>query len=258
MSDAALSSCQKYSISKVTQDDFAAALFDPSKSPSGLTGPTGAPAGKRLDVYRNNVAVSLTEALETAFPVLQKLVGAEFFAAMAGVFLRQHPPQSPLLMFYGDAMPGFLASFPPVAHLPYLPDIARLELARRVAYHAADVRPVAADALASLPPENLPGARLTFAPAVQVIASVQPVVGLWRANAENGPAPAKTAETALVTRPGFDPEVDALPAADGALVAALLAGQPLGAALETAEGADLAGTLGLLLSRNAITEIAPC
>ena len=256
MTGPALASDRKSANLRVDQSAFAAALFDPSKSPEGLVGPTGAPAGKRLDVYRNNVAVSLTEALETAFPVLRQLLGAEFFAAMAGVFLRQHPPRTPLLMFYGADMPNFLAGFPPVAHLPFLADIARLELARREAYHAADARPVAPDALASVPPEDLPGVRLTLAPALRLVASPHPVVGIWRANAEGGPTPARLAETALVTRPGFDPEVDALPPADGALVAALQAGQPLGEAIETAPGADLGGTLGLLLSRNAIMEIA--
>ena len=50
------------------QSAFAAALMDPTQpAPEGLRDPFGGPAGKRFDVYRNNVAVSLTEALETGF-----------------------------------------------------------------------------------------------------------------------------------------------------------------------------------------------
>lgn len=113
------------------QSAFHAALMDAARPvPEGLRDPAGRPAGKRFDVYRNNVAVSLTRALETGFPVLRKLVGAEFFSAMAGVYLRTHPPTSPLLQQYGQDMPGFLRGFPPAKSLPYLPDIARLELAR--------------------------------------------------------------------------------------------------------------------------------
>ena len=95
------------------QDAFVSALFAPDAPvPEGLSDPEGRPAGKRFDVYRNNVAVSLTEALLTAFPVVAKLLGDANFRSVAGVYLRQHPPQSPLLMFYGEEMPGFLEAFP--------------------------------------------------------------------------------------------------------------------------------------------------
>ena len=73
---------------------------------------------------------------------MRKLVGDEFFAAMAGVFLRAHPPRSRMLMLYGDGLPAFLAEFPPVAQLGYLPDVARLEQAMRESYHAADSAPL--------------------------------------------------------------------------------------------------------------------
>ena len=102
-----------------TQSDFRAALLDPScPAPDGVQNPDGVPATKRFDVYRNNVAVSLTDALETAFPVVNKLVGTDFFRAMAGVYLRAHPPSSPVMMFYGDEMPDFLAGFGPAQSVP--------------------------------------------------------------------------------------------------------------------------------------------
>jgi hypothetical protein len=56
-----------------------------------VTDPAGRPAGARFDVYRNR------EALVTGFPVVHALVGDAFFRAMAGVFLRAHPPTSPIL-----------------------------------------------------------------------------------------------------------------------------------------------------------------
>ena len=63
----------------VGQESFTEALLTPEHPvPDGLIDPAGRPAGKRFDVYRNNVAVSLTGALETAFPVIRKLVGDVF------------------------------------------------------------------------------------------------------------------------------------------------------------------------------------
>jgi hypothetical protein len=77
----------------VRQTTFRQGLLDPTMpAPEGLINPDGAQATKRYDVYRNNVAVSLSDALESAFPVIRKLVGDQFFRAMAGVYLRKHPP----------------------------------------------------------------------------------------------------------------------------------------------------------------------
>ena len=110
------------------QAEFTHAVLTPEADvPSGLTDGRNGPAGKRFDVYRNNVAVSLTEALETAFPVVRRLVGDANFKILAGAFLRKHPPSSPLLMLYGANLADFLESFPPTQSIRYLPDIARLE-----------------------------------------------------------------------------------------------------------------------------------
>ena len=66
-------------------------------------------------------------------------------------------------------------------------------------------------------------------------------------------------EAALITRPGFDPVVSALPPGGGAFVAGLLSGQPLATALAMAEAEtpdfDLTETLGLLISGQAIIAI---
>lgn len=239
-----------------TQTAFRAALLDPaSPPPDGVCNPDGVQATKRFDVYRNNVAVSLTDALETAFPVVHKLVGNEFFRAMAGVYLRAHPPKSPVMMFYGDDMPAFLAGFGPAQSVPYLPDVARLELAIRQSYHAADATAVAPDALGQFPPDSLPLISFEFAPAVTLIPSRFPLHGIWHANTHGGEIPISE-QPVLVTRPEFDPQVDPLTPQQAAVFAALKANEPLGQALRHGGlGFDIGPLLGLLLSRNAITSL---
>jgi Putative DNA-binding domain len=237
----------------VTQTAFRSALLDPGQPvPQGLTTPDGAPATRRFAVYRNNVAASLTEALETAFPLLRRLLGEDFFRAMAGVHLRAHPPRSPLLMHYGADMPAFLAAFPPVAHLPYLPDVARLELARRASYHAADSAPFDPATLAG---QDLASLCLTPPAHLHLIRSRHPLHAIWAANTGGpaGPLPPGP-QSVLVTRPGFDPVVDLLPEPDAACLAALLGGTPLGAALP--EGHDPAALFALLIRRQAIAALA--
>ncbi len=240
-----------------TQTAVRSALLDPElATPEGVVNPDGDRATKRFDVYRNNVAVSLTEALQAAFPVIRKLVGEAFFQAMAGVYLRQHPPSSPLMMLYGTEMPAFLESFGPAQPLPYLPDMARLELAIRQAYHAADAAPLDPAVLAALPEEALPHLRFAFAPTVHLVVSDHPVHGIWAANMESGGTPERRPETALVTRPDFDPVVDALTPAQGRVLAGLLAGQPLSTALRAGgSDFDFGPLLTCLLHRKAITAL---
>lgn len=240
----------------MTQSQFRHALLDPeSPLPPGLIDPQGRPSPKRFAVYRNNVAVSLTKALEQGFPVVQRLVGDTFFAAMAGVFLRQHPPTSPVLMFYGAEFPEFLADFPPVAHLGYLPDIARLELALRESYHAADAPAVTVEALAALGADALMEARLRLAPSLRLVPSRWPIHGIWRVNTSGGEAPAALPEDVLVLRPEFDPIPLLLPKGAATVIRGLWDEEPLGTALERAPKVNPADILTPLLQGNAIVEI---
>lgn len=244
----------------VTEAGFHTALLDSAQpAPEGLTDGAGRPAGRRFGVYRNNVAVSLTEALEVNFPCIRKLIGAENFKKVAGVFLRRHPPRRPMLMEYGADFPAFIEGFAPLAHLGYMADVARLEQALRLAAHAADAAPADARVLRALPPEALAGVRLTLAPAVAVLRSSWPVHAIWAFNMEDGPKPAPGPQCVLITRPGFDARATPVCPVTADLVEALAAGTPLGTAHERATaqapGFDLAPALGLLLSQEAVTAI---
>jgi len=245
----------------VDQTQFTNALLNPKLSvPNGLVDPDGRPAGKRFSVYRNNVAVSLTEVLVGAFPVIYKLVGDDFFRAMAGVYLRKHPPASALMMFYGDEMPGFLEEFEPAENLGYLPDVARLEIALRQSYHGEDVPPIQPDILQTLPVERLMRAKLLFAPTIRLVRSRWPIHGIWLANTQpDAPKPEMKAENVLVTRPEFDPLVTLLAPGAGLFIDSLTKGKTFGEAYdltaEKVESFDLSASLGVFLSGAAITKI---
>lgn len=241
----------------VTQDQFRAALLDSAQPvPQGLLDANDGPAGRRFNVYRNNVAVSLTEAMHQAFPVITKLLGPQNMDGLAGIFLRQHPPTSPLMMHYGEAFPEFLTGMQQLSHLGYLPDVARLELALRRSYHAADSTPISPEELA-IDPESLMGATVEFAPAMKLIRSQWPIAGIWTFNTVDGsPKPQAVAEDVVITRVEFDPEPHVLPPGGADWIEALLAGQTIGKAHDIAEGLspgfDLGATLALLLQGGAI------
>ncbi len=235
-----------------TEQALHAALWQP-ETPAGLTAPDADEVARRFAVYRNNVQHGLARALAARFPAVERLVGADFFASMARVFAAAHPPRDPVLLGWGADLPAFIAGFPPAAGLPYLGDVARLELARGRAYHAADADPVDPQRLAGADPETL---CLRLHPSVQLFASSHPAVSIWAANQPGAvPAPvrARGPEQALIARaPGFAVIVEPTDPATHAVLAALAAGQPLGRA---AAQADPTPALALLIRHALITHL---
>lgn len=249
------------------ESDFAAALLaQGSACPPGLTTWNGSDPAQRFRVYRNNVMASLIDALADTFPVTQDLVGEEFFRAMARLYAQAQPPRSPLLAFYGADFPAFIEQFPPASAIVYLADVARLEYLRVLAYHAADAVPVRADEIGALlaDEQGLPAVCLRLHPSLAVFSSPSAVVSLWAAHqgvGELAEIDPQRPEAALVLRYGTEVEVMAIPAAAGEFIAAVQSGTPLGeaaaAAMTLDEYFDLAGVLGALLNKSAITALLP-
>src|SRR5690348_14950896 len=151
---------------------FASALLDPERAtPALVSGPAGKGAVRRYNVYRNNVTVSLIDALAAIYPAVQRLTGVEFFRAMARFHVRATPPTSPLLFEYGRDFPAFIAAYEPALPMPWLADVARLERAWLDAYHAEDAAPLSPDTLASVPRERLADLRLIAHPATRIVRS---------------------------------------------------------------------------------------
>lgn len=69
------------------------------EAPLGLRTWNGSDPAQRYGIYRNNVMVSLTEALADNFPTIRTQVGEAFFTAMSACYIRQHLPDSPVLAF---------------------------------------------------------------------------------------------------------------------------------------------------------------
>lgn len=133
----------------------------------------------RFNVYRNNYRITLRNALRTTFPAIEKLVGPEFFSALAIEFAERHPPHSPIMARYGEGFAEFLAGFGPLSDYPYLSDVARIEFARVHAYHAADAEPFPLqDEVSIIDALDVPA---KLHPSVTIIASNQPALSIWRA-----------------------------------------------------------------------------
>lgn len=218
--------------------DFTSALLDPERpAPAAVSGPNGKAAGKRYNVYRNNVTVSLIGALAAAFPATRRITGVDFFRAMARFHVRATPPASPLLFEYGRGFPDFIEHYEYAQSMPWLADVARIERAWLDAYHAADEESLSPRALALIPPENLGATVLTPHPAARIVRSRFPAVSIFAANRSEGPVGPVTeteSQDALVTRPGLEVAVRHLPSGGAAFLLSLVEGGTLGAAAAAA------------------------
>ncbi len=251
------------------QSAFIDALRQPETPvPEAIGQKDGEPVKRRFDVYRNNVASGMIEALRATFPAIDKLVGAEFFAASARVYLDRDPPRSPLLFRHGEAFGDFLDIFPPAASIPYLGDVARLEWARLQAYHAIDHDPLPIDVLSGFLQDENGGTvdvgKLCFTlhPSLALVASRWPVVSLWAASTGQGSSDdvdMSKSERAVIVRPSLLVDTRSLPEATFVFMSTLREGSTLqqaaSAASDLADDFDLPTHLQGLFAIGAVSAI---
>jgi hypothetical protein len=241
----------------------ARALLDPSEPvPRGITTESGGSPARRFAIHRNNVIAGLIETLQARFPAVEKLVGEEFFVAMARIFVAKTPPRTPILTTYGDEFADFITAFEPARELDYLADVARLEAARTRAYHAADAAPADPSRFAALDPDAVSEIRVTLHPSAEIIQSPHPIVTIWAMNSgeqELAPIEDWHSEDALVVRPHLEVEVRLLPPGGAAFLLALRSGRTISEAAEAAFADqpefDLTRSLAELISSGVVVEI---
>lgn len=242
---------------------FAMGLINPAhEPPDQVIARAGKGVTRRYNVYRNNVTVSLIDALAAIYPAVQRITGIEFFRAMARFHVRATPPTSVLLFEYGRDFPDFVESYEYARDMPWLADIARIERAWLDAYHAADVPVLAADALATVDPSLLATLHFTPHPAARVLQSIYPAVAIFTMNKADGPvSPLRSndAEDALITRPDADVIVSRLPAGGAVFLMSLLRGATLAeaatAAFADSPSFNLAANLGGMIAAGVFSTI---
>lgn len=220
------------------QQAFAAGLFDATLAPAALAQFKGAHSEHRYALYRGNLSATWAKTLGAAYPVIQMLVGEEFFGGLAQAYGRARPSDSGDLNRYGAHFADFLRAFPHVADYPYLPAMATLEWTLHRAHYAPSAQGVTAQQMAALSPQQVETARLQLHPACTLLASAWAVIPLWQAHQADGevafPSELALPSHGLVTRPHWKTQVLPLSAASHAALSVLAAGGEFGAALDAA------------------------
>ncbi|WP_018152432.1 HvfC/BufC N-terminal domain-containing protein [Leeia oryzae] len=208
----------------------------------------------RVGAYQRNHLLNRVEALKASYPILLQLVGEPFFEAMAAAYVKATPAVSANLHDDGADFDRWVGQFPPAAHLPYLPDVARLEWALHRAYYAPDVSLFDPARLAEVPPDAVGQLCFRFTPATRLLTSAWPLFDIWAyhqpGQTESPPVNLAQGGGAVLvcrTSDGCMPQV--LTASDASAIEAMLAGATFAEAVDAAVALDDAFTPGPLLAR---------
>ena len=201
-----------------------------------LLGHRGGPPG--LVAYRSNVFGNWHNALAGAYPIVRKIVGEEFFRGLAHAYAHTHPSRSGDLHEYGAQLAPFLAAFPSVQDVPYLPDVARMEWLAHRAYYAADPGAFRFEDIGRS--ETL---ILKLSPPCSLLESPWPLSRIWTVHQDDYEGAievdlAAGPERILVHRPRWRVQVRALAPSDFRFLDSIGNLLPLGEALEAALGED--------------------
>lgn len=199
--------------------DFTQRLMDPSLEAPQNTGKKNtstdrlSPAAKRFDVYRNNVVVSLMDALQAKYQSLYAILGNENFTKVSRIYVAENPPNSAMMQTYGDNFSNFIEKFQPLKNSPFLVDLAKVESAWIKAFHALDAAPLAPEALSEFDPEKLMELRFETHPSAHLIKSDFAIADLFNQRfadkAED--IDINIAQNILITRPEFEMQLFSIP-----------------------------------------------
>ncbi|MCP5423950.1 MAG: putative DNA-binding domain-containing protein [Gammaproteobacteria bacterium] len=223
------------------QQSFAAAIFaNDHQFAAHIRSAGGLRGEQRLSIYRNNTQANFTDALRITYPVVDRLVGDGFFRYAAVQYLAQHPSASGDLQEFGGSFPEFLETFEAAAQLPYLADVARLELAQEQVFYAAEGDFLDTVALSRVPQERYGELRFILNPASRLLSSTFPILRIWQVNQEGYHGDqsvdlnAGGVELLVIRQRNMDVEIQNLSAGDCALLRALRDGQDFATACEQA------------------------
>jgi len=237
------------------QRRFVAALYDPALGALGAdVRDDGIDSGLRLGIYRNHLRASFLKALALEYPVIERLVGSEYFRRLALDFQAAHPSRTGNRQHIGAPFAGFLRQRFGAGRYEYFADVARLEWAYQEAQTAADAPAFDPGALRGIAAADYARLHFEIHPACRLVDSPYPVLNIWRANQpgdDSGAAIdlASGAARVLVHRSGQTVGFQVLSSSEYSLLAALARGVNLGAAVDEAHRTDAAFDLGQALRR---------
>jgi hypothetical protein len=148
------------------------------------------PTTTRLGVYIDAYRLRLIETLESNYPVLAELLGADPFAALAQAYIDTHPSRHFSIRWFGHCLAEFLSGAR--AEQPWLAELARWEWATAHAFDAADATLLTTDDLATLRPDAWAELPLHAHPSLTRLQLNSNTVAIVKASVAEEPLPMPT------------------------------------------------------------------
>ncbi|MCV6587522.1 MAG: DNA-binding domain-containing protein [Marinobacterium sp.] len=179
------------------------------------------------------------QALKQSFPVINRLVGDDYFETLAGEYCRHYPAESDDILRFGDRFPLLLLKLSierrELDKLRFLPELARLEWLIQMAYFADRDSTFDFDALASVPMQQQPQIIFTLSHALNLMFSDWPVFEIWRAH-QHGAQTLPSASLSLdggqewlcIYRDAEQPVVETVPTEIASVLGEMMQGHCLG------------------------------
>ena len=162
-----------------------------------VAGSARVPIETRLGIYAGAYGGRLIDALESSYPALAALLGAEDFPILGAKYVRSHDSRYFSIRDYGDALAEFLQGHPDYAEVPLLAELARWEWTLCAVFDAGDAEALSAAALSRVAPAEWAQLRFEFHPSTRRLALSWNVPQLWKALTDQGERP----ELRVVAKP---------------------------------------------------------
>jgi len=181
---------------------------------------------QKVAIYRNSSIASLVKILRGTYPVCCKIVGEEFFNAMAEIYVRQTPSRCANIKDYGATFNLFIEEFPHTQPLPYLASVASLEWACSRASESADYNPLNVQMLAQVPSEHYPQIIFQLPPGSTLLSSSYSIKQIWEFNQDDYQGAdtinlTEVGEKLFIWRQGVNLHIDALQEQEWQLLTAI-------------------------------------
>jgi hypothetical protein len=159
-----------------------------------VVGTTRVPIATRLAIYGEAYRLRLIETLQSHYPALLALLGAEQFAALGNSYVQAHDSGFASIRYYGASLDELLATDPKYASCPWMAELARFEWALTEVFDAADASPITVQALSAVAPQDWAQLGFDFDPSVRCLELTWNAPAFWRALTDGKAPPASAAQ----------------------------------------------------------------